>query len=44
MKCENKGVKEEMNGCKKSLENLLEKINTNEPNFYELCKENSFEK
>ena len=38
LKCENKGVREEMSGCKKSHENLLERINTNESNFYELCK------
>ena len=37
LKCENKGVREEVSGCKKSLENLLERINTNESNFYELC-------
>ena len=37
LKCENKGVREEVSGCKKSLENLMERINTNESNFYELC-------
>ena len=29
LKCENKGVREEVSGCKKSLENLLERNDTN---------------
>ena len=37
LKCENKEVRKEVSGCKKSLENLLERIDT-ESNFYELCK------
>ena len=41
LKCENKGVREEVSGCKKSLEHLWERININESNFYELCKEKS---
>ena len=41
LKCENKGVREEVSGCKNSFENLLERINTNESNLYELCKEKS---
>ena len=28
-----------MSGCKKSLENLLQRINVNKSNFNELCKE-----
>ena len=38
LKCENKKVREEMNGCKKSLENLLERIKLNESNYNEFCK------
>ena len=30
-----------MSGCKKSLENLMEKIELKESNFSELCKEKS---
>ena len=38
---EKKGLWPEVSGCKKSLEHLLERINTNESNLYELCKEKS---
>ena len=30
-----------MSGCKISLENLLQRLNINKSNFYELCKEKS---
>ena len=39
LKCGDKGVREGVSGCKRSLKNLLERINTNESNFYELCQE-----
>ena len=42
LKSENRGVREEVSGWKKSLENLLERINVYESNFPKLCMETFF--